>query len=51
MKYLQGIPELPKLEQDISTLFQLPPRASTDASHLGMHALWFELGVTRSPSV
>ncbi len=45
MKYLQGIPELdlppelPKLEQDIITLFQLPPRASTDASHLGLAIL------------
>jgi len=45
LKYLQGVPELdippelPKLEQDIITLFQLPPRASTDASHLGLAVL------------
>jgi len=42
LSYLDQIPdldspvELPKLESDIISLFQLPAKAATDASHLGM---------------
>ena len=45
LAYLQGIPELdippelPRIESDIIRLFQLPPRAATDASHLGLAVL------------
>jgi len=43
--YLDGISELPvpdeldQLEADLIRLFQLPSRAATDASHLGMAIL------------
>ena len=43
--YLNGIPELDvlpetdKLEADLIRLFQLPPRAATDAGHLSMAIL------------
>ena len=45
LTYLQGIPELdippqlPGLESDIIRLFQLPPRAVVDASHLALAVL------------
>lgn len=45
LTYLEGIPELdippelPAIEEDIIRLFQLPPRAITDASHLGLAVL------------
>jgi hypothetical protein len=45
MSYLEGTPEhdlppeLPVIEADIIRLFQLPPRATTDASHLGLAVL------------
>lgn len=45
MKFLQGIPELdippelPHIESDIIKLFRLPPRATTDASHLALAIL------------
>jgi len=44
-KYLEDIPllniptELPDLEADIIRLFYLPPRAATNASHLGIAIL------------
>jgi hypothetical protein len=45
LKYLEGIPdldippELPAIEGDIIRLFQLPTRATTDASHLALAVL------------
>ncbi len=45
MKFLHGIPELdippelPLIEGDIIKLFRLPPRATTDASHLALAVL------------
>lgn len=45
LAYLDGISELPvpdeldRLEPDLIQLFQLPQRAATDASHLGMAIL------------
>jgi len=45
LKYLHGIPaldippELPSIEGDLVRLFQLPPRATTDASHLALAVL------------
>ena len=45
LKYLKGIPmlsiptELPAIEGDLIRLFQLPPRAITDASHLALAVL------------
>ncbi len=45
MVYLTSLPELDvpdeldQLEADLIRLFQLPPRAATDASHLGMAML------------
>ena len=45
MRFLQGIPELdipselPRIEGDIIKLFRLPPRATTDASHLALAVL------------
>ena len=45
MSYLEDIPELDipaelqSIEADLIRLFQLPPRATTDASHLGLAVL------------
>ncbi len=45
MQFLSGIPELdippelPQIEDDIIKLFNLPPRAATDASHLALAIL------------
>lgn len=45
LNYLKGIPELdippelPGIEDDIIRLFQLPPKAITDASHLALAVL------------